>query len=84
MERIKFPTTFGEVGVADEDKKRILTAAKNPQLWSKLEQAPVSLITKDSSGKVDKIRTEDNIDGYMGALIDAIISGDFDKIKNIP
>ncbi|MCD6472132.1 iron-containing alcohol dehydrogenase [Candidatus Aerophobetes bacterium] len=84
LERIKFPTTFGEVGVADEDKKRILTAAKNPQLWSKLEQAPVSLITKDSSGKVDKIRTEDNIDGYMGALIDAIISGDFDKIKNIP
>ena len=83
-EKIKFPTTFGEVGVDDEDKERILTAAKNPQLWSKLEQAPVSLIVKDSNGNVDKARTEDNIDEYMGALIDAIISGDFDRIKNIP
>ena len=84
LERIKFPTTFGEVGIDNEDKRRILTATKNPQLWSKLEQAPVSLIAKDSTGKVDKLKTEDNIDGYMGALIDAIISGDFDKIKNMP
>jgi len=82
-EKIKFPATFGEVGVDDEDKKRILTAAKNPQLWSKLEQAPVSLIVRDSDGKVDKARTEDNIDRYMGALIDAIISGDFNRIKNM-
>ena len=82
-ERIKFPTTFGEVGVDDEDKKRILTAAKNPQLWSKLEQAPVSLIAKDSNGEVDKLKTEDNINEYMGALVDAIISGDFGGIKNM-
>ena len=84
LEMIKFPTTFDEVGVDDEDKKRILTAAKNPQLWSKLEQAPVSLIAKDSSGEVDKYQTEDNIDEYMGALIDVIISGDFGGIKNMP
>jgi len=84
LKKIKFPTTFDEVGVDDEDKKRILTAAKNPQLWSKLEQAPVSLIVKDSSGKVDKRGTEDNIDGYMGALLDAIRSGKFEKIKNMP
>ncbi|MEA3432505.1 MAG: iron-containing alcohol dehydrogenase, partial [candidate division WOR-3 bacterium] len=83
LEKIKFPTTFGEVGVNDEDKRRILTAAKNPQLWSKLEQAPVSLIVKDSDGNVDKYQTEDNIDRYMGSLIDAIISGDFDRIKNV-
>ncbi len=82
-EKIKFPATFGEVGVDEEDKKRILTAAKNPQLWSKLEQAPVSLIVRDSNGKVDKARTEDNIDRYMGSLIDAIISGDFNRIKNM-
>lgn len=65
-ERIKFPATFGEVGVDDEDKKRILTTVKNPQLWSKLEQAPVSLIARDSKGEVDKHQTEDNIDKYMG------------------
>jgi len=82
-EKIKFPATFGEVGVDEEDKKRILTAAKNPQLWSKLEQAPLSLIAKDSNGKVDKLKTEDNIDEYMGALVDAIISGDFGGIKNM-
>ncbi len=38
---IKFPVTFGEVGIYDVDKDRILKAAKNPQLWSKLEQPPV-------------------------------------------
>lgn len=65
-ERIKSPATFGEVDVDDEDKKRILTVAKNPQLWSKLEQAPVSLIARDSKGEVDKHQTEDNIDKYMG------------------
>ena len=84
LKKIKFPTTFDEVGVDDEDKERILTAAKNPQLWSKLEQAPVSLIVKDSSGKVDKRQTEDNIDEYMGALLDATRSGKFEKIKNVP
>lgn len=78
---INFPTTFGEVGVDDEDKKRILTAAKNPQLWSKLEQAPVSLIARDKRGRVDAERTEENIDIYMGSLLDAIRSGDFTKIK---
>ncbi len=83
LEKIKFPTTFGEVGVDEEDKKRILNAAKNPQLWSKLEQAPISLIVKDSNGNVDKHQTEDNIDRYMGGLVDAIISGDFDRIKNV-
>jgi len=82
--RIKFPTTLDEVGGTAEDKKRILKASKNPQLWSKLEQAPVSLITRDSKGEIDKSQTEANIDEYIGALIDGVRSGDFDKIKNIP
>lgn len=83
LEKIKFPVTFGEVGVDRIDRERILNAAKNPQLWSKLEQAPVSLIARDSGGEVDKKQTESNIDEYMGALIDAIISGDLNKIKNM-
>ena len=82
--KIKFPTTLDEVGGTEEDKERILKASKNPQLWSKLEQAPVSLITRDAKGEIDKSGTEANIDEYMGALIDGVRSGDFDKIKNIP
>ena len=66
-----------------EDKERILKAAKNPQLCSKLEQAPVSLITRNSKGEKDKFQTEANIDKYMGALIDGVRSGDFHKIKNV-
>jgi len=81
LRKIEFPTTLNEVGATDEDKKRILTAAKNPQLWSKLEQAPVSLIVRDAKGETNKPRTEANVDEYMGALVDAIRSGDFDKIK---
>ena len=81
--RIKFPTNLDEVGGTEKDKERILKAAKNPQLWSKLEQAPVSLITRNSKGEIDKSQTEDNIDKYMGALIDGVRSGDFDKIKNV-
>lgn len=84
LKRINFPTTFGEVGVDDEDKERILKAAKNPQLWSKLEQAPVSLITRGVDGNIDVKKTEENIETYMGALIDAIRSGDFTRIKNMP
>jgi len=84
LKKINFPTTFGQVGVDEEDKKRILTAAKNPQLWSKLEQAPVSIIERSRDGNVDVKKTEENIDLYMGSLVDAIISGDFNRIKNMP
>ncbi len=82
--RIKFPTTLDEVGGTTKDKERILKAAKNPQLWSKLEQAPVSLISRDAKGEIDKFQTEANIDEYIGALIDGVRSGDFDKIKSVP
>lgn len=84
LKRINFPTTFDEVGIDNEDKERILKAAKNPQLWSKLEQAPVSLIMRDADGNIDVGQTEEKIDIYMGSLVDAIRSGDFAKIKNIP
>jgi len=82
--KIKFPTALDEVGGSTKDKERILTAAKNPQLWSKLEQAPVSLISRNAKEEIDKFQTEANIDEYMGALIDGVKSGDFNKIKNMP
>ena len=85
LKRIEFPTTFGDVGVwIILTGKGSLDAAKNPQLWSKLEQAPVSLIVRDTNGDVNEKLTKNNIDVYMGALIDAIISGDLNMIKNIP
>ena len=83
LKRINFPTSFNEVGVNDEDKERILKAAKNPQLWTKLEQAPVSLISRNANGNIDAKQTEENINTYMGALIDAIRTGDFARVKNI-
>jgi alcohol dehydrogenase len=84
IKKIKLPTTFAEAGVDSKDKDRIIAAAKNPQLWSKLEQAPVSLISRYPDGRVNKGQTEYNIEKYMGSLIDAIIDGDFDRIENMP
>jgi alcohol dehydrogenase class IV len=82
LRRFNFPTTFSEVGIGKEYKEKILKAAKIQQLWSKLEQSPVSLIKRGNSGDIDEKATKENIDQYMGPLVDAIITGDLDKIKN--
>ena len=58
--------------------------AKNPQLWSKLEQAPISLISRNVKREIDKFQAEANIDEYIGALIDAIRSGDFCHLLYYP
>ncbi len=81
LEKIRFPVTFAELGVTADDKNRILNAVKNPQLWSKLEQAPVLLIKHNNDGSIDVAGTEHNIDKYLGKLIDAVISGDLDSIE---
>jgi alcohol dehydrogenase len=49
---------------------RALTAAKNPQLESKLRNMPVPL----SAGQVDE---------YMGPVLRAAVSGDFSLIRNM-
>lgn len=49
---------------------RALEAAKNPQLGSKLKNMPVPL----ESG---------NVEEYMGPVLEAAVSGNFDIIKNI-
>ena len=56
---------YNGAGVNDEDKERILKAAKNPQLWSKLEQTPVSLVSRDTKGNIDTKQTEENIDTFF-------------------
>lgn len=69
--RIGFPTTLGQIdGFGQEHIDRILSAAKNPQLRSKLENMPVPL-------------TSDLVDEYMGSIIKAAASGELETIKSL-
>jgi alcohol dehydrogenase len=66
---IRFPASLGEIkGFSDKHIERALTAAKNPQLKSKLENMPVPL----KSGQLDE---------YMKPVLEAAKMGDFNKIK---
>jgi len=66
--RISFPTTLSEIeGIDCTVLDKILTAAKDPQLESKLQNMPVPL-------------TADLVDQYMGPILAAAWSGDLDKI----
>lgn len=68
---IGFPATLQEVpGFKDQHIDRALEAAKNPQLKMKLENMPVAL-------------TADQVDEYMGSVLEAAKTGDLDKIKNV-
>ena len=69
--QIGFPTRLSELpGFADEHISRALSAAKNPQLESKLQNMPVPL----AASQVDK---------YMGPILEAAKSGDFNLIVNM-
>ena len=66
--RIGFPTTLSEIEGMDRTVlDKILTAAKDPQLESKLQNMPVPL-------------TVDLVDQYMGPVLAAAWSGDLNKI----
>ena len=67
--RIGFPTTLSEIeGFSDSHIQRALSAAKNPQLESKLQNMPVPL-------------TADQVDEYMGPILEAAQTGDFSRIR---
>ena len=69
--RVDFPATLGEVkGMTDGHLRKALTAAKNPQLKMKLQNMPVPL-------------TADQVDEYMGPILQAGKSGDFSLIRNL-
>jgi len=69
--KIRFPTSLGEIkDFSDKHIERALTAAKNPQLKSKLENMPVPL-------------TAEKVDEYMRPVLEAAKTGDFGKIKTI-
>ena len=68
---IDFPTSLGQIdGFGKAHILRILSAAKNPQLRSKLENMPVPL-------------TSELVDEYMGSIINAAASGELETIKSL-
>ena len=70
-ESIDFPVALNQVeGFRPMHVERALTAAKNPQLKSKLENMPVPL-------------TADKVDEYMGSILKAAQTGDLNLIKSL-
>jgi alcohol dehydrogenase len=68
---IQFPTRLSQIdGFGQDHVDRILNAAKNPQLKSKLENMPVPL-------------TAQLVDEYMGSIIEAATTGQLETIKNL-
>ncbi len=66
---VGYPTTLAEIeGFGRVHYDRILEAAKNPQLKVKLQAMPVPLTAED-------------VDDYMGPIIDAATSGDLTRIR---
>ncbi|OGV70439.1 MAG: hypothetical protein A3K19_12675 [Lentisphaerae bacterium RIFOXYB12_FULL_65_16] len=71
QQKIGFPTRLGDVpAFTPAHITRALTAAKNPQLKSKLENMPVAL-------------TADLVDEYMGLVLEAAKTGDLGLIRNL-
>ncbi|MFC1551858.1 iron-containing alcohol dehydrogenase [Candidatus Latescibacterota bacterium] len=69
---IDFPSTLGEAGATEAHIDRMITAAKNPQLASKLMNMPTPM--DPSKGDVDN---------YMKPVLDAALTGDFSLIKTM-
>jgi alcohol dehydrogenase class IV len=70
-ESINFPVALNQINGFDKNHiERALTAAKNPQLKSKLENMPVPL-------------TPELVDEYMGSILRAAENGDLNLIKTL-
>jgi alcohol dehydrogenase class IV len=70
-ENIGFPTTLKAIpGYRPNHKIKCLEAAKNPKLESKLRNMPVPMPAEE-------------VDKYMGSILDAAEDGDMGKIKNL-
>jgi len=67
-----FPVTLKEAGATEEHIERMITAAKNPQLESKLKNMPTPM--DPSRGDVDE---------YMRPVLEAAFTGDFSLIKTM-
>ncbi len=69
---IGFPATLEEAGATTAHIDRMIEAAKNPQLESKLKNMPTPM--DPSKGDVD---------AYMRPVLEAALTGDFSKIRMI-
>ena len=69
---IGFPVTLYEAGAKKEHIDRMIAAAKNPQLESKLKNMPTPM--DNSKG---------DIDTYMRPVLEAAFTGDFSAIKTM-
>jgi len=69
---IGFPVTLSDAGATKTHIDRMITAAKNPQLASKLKNMPTPM--DPSKGDVDT---------YMKPVLDAALTGDFSVIKTM-
>jgi alcohol dehydrogenase len=66
-----FPATLSEAGVSRGHLKRMITAAKDPQLKMKLQNMPTPM--EAERGDVDKL---------MKPTLEAAFSGDLDRIPS--
>jgi len=71
-EDLGFPTTLREAGVTEEHLRRMLEAARDPQLKMKLMNMPTPL---------DPDRGD--IDRYMRGVLEAAFTGDFGSIETM-
>ncbi len=69
--RVGFPTRLRDVdGFSERHIERALTAARDPQLRSKLQNMPVPL-------------TPETVDEYMRPILEAARDGDLSRIRNV-
>jgi alcohol dehydrogenase len=69
--RVGFPTRLGDVdGFSERHIERALTAARDPQLQSKLQNMPVPM-------------TPEMVDEYMRPILEAARDGDLSLIRNV-
>ena len=67
-----FPVTLSEAGATEVHIERMITAAKNPQLASKLLNMPTPMNP-----------VKGDVDNYMKPVLEAAFSGDFSLIKTM-
>ena len=66
------PTTLGEAGATESHLSRMLAAAKNPQLSSKMKSMPIPLDPANG-----------DVENYMQPTLEAAFTGDLSKIRPI-